>query len=80
MLERPDNRGFEGQKRTKMAILCSGEQEIGIGKRKSDLPANHRARQCALEVPRRAIRVRGDLQELHPGQAIAKQGSGFITC
>ena len=31
-------------KRTKMPILCSGRWEGGIGKRKSGLPANHRAR------------------------------------
>ena len=28
----PENEGSEAKKRTKMAILCSGEQEIGIGK------------------------------------------------
>ena len=43
VLEMPENEGSEAKKRAKMAILCSGEQEIGIGKRKSDLPANHRA-------------------------------------
>ena len=31
-------------KRTKMPILCSGRWQGGIGKRKSGLPANHRAR------------------------------------
>ena len=69
----PENGGSEGQKRTKMLFLCSrrrglavGREEISIGKRKSDLPANHRARQCAPEVPRTGIRVRDELLELHP--------------
>ena len=33
VLERAENEGFEGQKRTKMPILCSGSGEIVIGKR-----------------------------------------------
>ena len=51
VLEMPENEGSEGQKRTKTPILCSGREEIGIGKhnrrdayRKRGLPANHRAR------------------------------------
>ena len=51
VLETPENRGSEGQKRTKTSILCSGREEIGIGKhnrkdayRKRGLPAIHRAR------------------------------------
>ena len=58
VLERPENGGSGGQKRTKMEFLCSGggglapgREEIGIGKhnrrdayRKRGLPANHRAR------------------------------------
>ena len=51
VLEMPKNRGSGWQKRTKTPILCSGREEIGIGKhnrrdayRKRGLPANHRAR------------------------------------
>ena len=44
VLEMPENEGCEGQKSTKTPILCSGRWEGGIGKRKSGLPANHRAR------------------------------------
>ena len=33
VLEKPENGGSEGQKRTKTSILCSGREEIGIGKR-----------------------------------------------
>ena len=51
VLETPENRGSKGKKRTKTLILCSGREEIGIGKhnrkdayRKRGLPANHRAR------------------------------------
>ena len=58
VLETPENEGFEGQKRTKTSILCSGgrgsapgREEFGIGKRnrrdayrKRCIPANHRAR------------------------------------
>ena len=68
----PENGGPEGQKSTKNPILCSGREEIGIGKhnlreayRKRGLPANHRARQCTLELPGRRIRVRYELQERH---------------
>ena len=51
VLEMPKNRGSGGQKRTKTPILCSGREEIDIGKhnrrdayRKRGLPENHRAR------------------------------------
>ena len=51
VLEKPENGGFRGQKRTKMPILCSGRkengierEEIGIRKHNRSLPANHRAR------------------------------------
>ena len=50
VLEMPENGGPEGEKRTKMPILCSrrlglapGREVIGIGKRNRGLPANHRA-------------------------------------
>ena len=43
LLERAENEGSEGKKRTKTPILCSGKrelapgrEEIGIGKRKVD--------------------------------------------
>ena len=51
VLESAENGGSEGQKRTKMPILCSGRgglasgrEVIGTGKRNRCLPANHRAR------------------------------------
>ena len=53
---------------TKSRFLCSSRGTSGIGKRKSDLRAIHRAGQCAPEVPRTRIRARGDLQELRNGQ------------
>ena len=31
MLETPENEGYEGQKRTKMPILCSGRGEFALG-------------------------------------------------
>ena len=72
VLEKPENRGSRPKKSTKNPILCSGREEIGIGKhnlreayRKRGLPANHRARQCTLELPGRRIRVRYELQERH---------------
>ena len=57
VLEKPENGGPEGKKRTKTSILCSGRRglalgrkEMSIGKhnrrdayRKRGLPANHRA-------------------------------------
>ena len=50
VLKKPENRGLRPQKRTKTPILCSGREEIDIGKhnrrdayRKRGLPANHRA-------------------------------------
>ena len=61
-----------------MPFLCSGRWESGIRKldrgdvyRKHVLRANHRARECALEVHRTGIRVLGDLQELRNGQSAA---------
>ena len=44
VLEMPENGGSEGKKRTKMPILCSGREVIGVGKRNRGLPAIHRAR------------------------------------
>ena len=35
VLEKPENRGFGGQKRTKMPILCSGSQKMGVWEGKS---------------------------------------------
>ena len=53
-------------------VIAETLTEIGIGKhnlreayRKRGLPANHRARQCTLELPGRRIRVRYELQERH---------------
>ena len=50
VLEKPENGGPEGKKRTKTPILCSGRlglapgrEVIGTGKRNRCLPANHRA-------------------------------------
>ena len=37
VLEKPENEGFGGQKRTKMPILCSGRGKSGIGKRNRGL-------------------------------------------
>ena len=68
------NGGPEGQKRTKIAILCSRREGIGTRKHNRGLPANHRARECAPEVPRTGIRVLGDLLELHP-----RLGGSLIT-
>ena len=51
VLEMPENKGSQPQKRTKTSILCSGRgglapgrEEISIGKHNMSLPANHRAR------------------------------------
>ena len=63
LYRRPQNGGSEGQKRTKTSILCSRREDIGIGKRNCCLPANHRAQECALEVPRTRICVLGELLE-----------------
>ena len=62
VLEKPENEGFGGQKRTKMPILCSEREASGIGKQ---LPA---------EVPmRRAIGKQ--LQARKHFQAGKAQGS-----
>ena len=63
---RAQNRGFcvrmgdfseiFGRFDTKREFLCSGSITMVV-------PANHRAHQCALEVHRTRIRVRGELQE-----------------
>ena len=34
VLEKPENGGFRGQKRTKMPILCSGKRELAPGREK----------------------------------------------
>ena len=40
----PSNPPFSGLSSTKSGFLCSSSGTSGIGKRKSNLPANHRAR------------------------------------
>ena len=44
VLGRGQNQGNIAVSDTKMPILCSGREKIGIGKRNRCLPANHRAR------------------------------------
>ena len=67
----PPKPSFSSLSSTKSAFLCSSRGTSGIGKRKSNFPAIHRAGQCAPVVPRTRIRARGDLQELCHGQPAA---------
>ena len=67
----PPKPSFSSLSSTKSAFLCSSRGTSGIGKRKSNFPAIHRAGQCAPEVPRTRIRARGDLQEVCHGQLAA---------
>ena len=52
-------------------VIAWRRSNNGIGKPKRVVPAIHRARQCAPEVPRTRISARGELQELCHGQPAA---------
>ena len=54
VLEMPENKGPEGQKRTKMPILCSEREAIGIGKRKMAF-LQITARVSKMQIPHNQI-------------------------